>query len=50
MVQARVDPTPYVGDKLIPPLIGIRNPYNGYTKPYYWVDEFILYYTEIMGI
>ena len=32
----------------IPPLIG--NPYNGYTNPYYWVDEFIPYYMEIMGV
>ena len=29
--------TPYIGDKLIPPLIG--NPYNGYISPYYWVDD-----------
>ncbi len=35
---------------VIPPLIG--NPYNGYTYiiPYYWVDEFIPYYMEIMGV
>ena len=26
-----------------------RNPYNGYINPYYWVDEFIPYYMEIMG-
>ena len=31
---------------VIQPLIG--NPYNGYIKPYYWVDEFIPY-MEIMG-
>ena len=34
--------TPYIGDKLIPPLTG--NLYNGYLNPYYiyyWVDEFI---------
>ena len=30
------------------PLIG--NPYNGYINPYYWVDEFIPYYMEIMGV
>ena len=28
----------------------IGNPYNGYTNPYYWVDEFIPYYMEIMGV
>ncbi len=33
---------------VIPPLIG--NPYNGYINPYYWVDEFIPYYMEIMGV
>ena len=38
----------FFGDKLIPPLIG--NPYNGYITPYYWVDEFIPYYMEIMGV
>ena len=27
-----------------------RNPYNGYISPYYWVDEFIPYYMEIMGV
>ena len=32
----------------IPPLIGILN--NGYINPYYWVDEFIPYYMEIMGV
>ena len=37
-------------DKLIPPLIGILNPYNGYINPYYWVDEFIPYYMVIMGV
>ncbi len=26
------------------------NPYNGYINPYYWVDEFIPYYMEIMGV
>ncbi len=32
----------------IPPLIG--NPYNGYINPYCWVDEFIPYHMEIMGV
>ena len=32
----------------IQPLIG--NPYNWYINPYYWVDEFIPYYMEIMGV
>ena len=27
-----------------------RNPYNGYINPYYWVDEFIPYYMEIMRV
>ena len=27
-----------------------RNPYNGYINPYYWVDEFIPDYMEIMGV
>ena len=27
-----------------------RNPYNGHINPYYWVDEFIPYYMEIMGV
>ena len=27
-----------------------RNPYNGYINPYYWVDEFIPFYMEIMGV
>ena len=27
-----------------------RNPYNGYINPYYWVDDFIPYYMEIMGV
>ena len=27
-----------------------RNPFNGYINPYYWVDEFIPYYMEIMGL
>ena len=30
----------------IPPLIG--NPYNGYINPYYWVDEFIPYYIQML--
>ena len=28
---------PYIGDKLIPPLV--RNRYNGYINRYYWVDD-----------
>ena len=32
---------------VIPPFN--RNPYNGYINPYYWVDEFIPYYMEIMN-
>ncbi len=27
-----------------------RNPYNGYINPYYWVDEFIPYCMEILGV
>ena len=27
-----------------------RNPYNGYINHYYWVDEFIPYHMEIMGV
>ena len=29
-----------------------RNPYNGYgyVKPYYWLEEFIPYYVETMGV
>ena len=27
-----------------------RNPYSGYIKPYYGVDEFIPYNMEIMGV
>ena len=44
MVQSRV----ILGMGNLPPLIG--NPYNGYINPYYWVDEFIPYYMEIMGV
>ena len=36
--------TPYLGDKLIPPFIGILNPYNGYVNSYYWVDDHPLVY------
>ena len=40
----------FLGDKLIPPLIGILiiGIYI-YIKPYYWVDEFIPYYMENNG-
>ena len=27
-----------------------RNPYTGYINPYYWVDEFIPYYMELLGV
>ena len=39
----------YIGDKLIPPLIGIliMGPYKPLRT---WVDEFIPYYMEIMGV
>ena len=47
-VKARVDQLPTLGMGKIQPLIG--NPYNGYINPYYWVDEFIPYYMEIMGV
>ncbi len=30
-----------------PPTFNDGNPYDGYINPYYWVDEFILYYMEI---
>ena len=33
---------------VIPPLLG--NPFNGYMNPYYWVDELIPCYMEIMGV
>ena len=44
MVKSR-----YIGDKLIPPLIGIliMGPYKPLRN---WVDEFIPYYMEIMGV
>ena len=38
----------YIGDGR-PPTFN-RNPSNGYINPYYWVDEFIPYYMEIMGV
>ena len=34
--------TRYIGDKLIPPLVG--NPYNWYINPYYLVDDHSLLY------
>ena len=43
MVKSR-----YIGDGR-PPTFN-RNPYNGYIHPYNWVDEFIPYYMEIMGV
>ena len=44
MVKSR-----YIGDKLIPPLIRIliMGPYKPLRT---WVDEFIPYYMEIMGV
>ena len=42
------------GSKL--PILGtailslIGNPDNGHINPSYWVDEFIPYYMEIMGV
>ena len=33
-----------------PPTFNDGNPYNEYINPYYWVDEFIPYYMEIMGV
>ena len=47
IICARVDQLPILG-MVIPPFN--RNPYNGYINPYYWVDEFIPYYMEIMGV
>ena len=46
-ICARVDQLPILG-MVIPPLIG--NPYNGYINTYYWVDEFITYHRETMGV
>ena len=43
MVKSR-----YIGDKLIPPLIG--NPYNMYINPYGLGLMTIPYYMEIMGV
>ena len=44
MVKSRVS----LGMGDLPPLVG--NPYNWYINPYYWVDEFIPYYMEMMGV
>ena len=33
---------------VIPPLL--RNPYNGYINPYYWVDDHPLLYGNFMGV
>jgi len=46
---ASVEKTPYIEDKLIPPLMtGIL--IMGFFKPYYWVDDhpIIPYFVEIM--
>ena len=37
------------GNGRIPPFSG-RNPSNRYVNPYYWVDEFVPYYMERMGV
>ena len=47
-ICARVKSRVLLGMGNLPPLKG--NPYNGYINPYYWVDEFIPYYMEIMGV
>ena len=40
----------FFGDgKLLPPLM-TESLFHGYINPYYWVDEFIPYYMEIMGV
>ena len=45
MVKSR-----YIGDKLIPPLM-TESLFHGPYKPLLtWVDEFIPYYMEIMGV
>ena len=50
-LPAIVEESPFVpGSKVailgmvIPPLIGILNPYNWYINPYYWVDDHPLLY------
>ncbi len=45
---ARVDQLLVLGMGNLQPLI--RNPFNGYIDPYYWVDEFIPCYMEIIGV
>ena len=45
---AMVKPVAILGMGDLPPFFW--NPYNGYINPYYWVDEFIPYYMEIMGV
>ena len=37
-----------MGDRF--PTFNDGNPYNGYISLYYWVDEFMPYYMEIMGL
>ena len=44
----RVDQLLVLGMGDLQPLIG--NPYNGYIKPYYWVDDHPLLYGNFMGV
>ena len=44
MVKSR-----YIGDRLIPPLM-TESLFHGYINPYYWIDEYIPCYMEIMGV
>ncbi len=41
--------TPCIGDGK-PPTFNRESLFHGYINPYYWVDEFIPYYMEIMGV
>ena len=40
--------TPYIGDGH--PTLNDGNPFNGYVKAFYWVDKFIPYHREPMGV
>ena len=42
-------PSRFVGDGK-PPTFNRESLFHGYINPYYWVDEFIPYYMEIMGV
>ena len=46
--EPNITETTFEPGMVIQPLIG--NPYSGYINPYYWVDEFIPYYMEIMEL